>query len=339
MAAIHSAAAVAGQRAAYSEASAPMAPEPLPSVQRPLRTTDVPGVPRGERRGPLWKHPHHGVVAWAGLDASSPATRIHAAAAAEDGAALGTWAAAWLHGARELDGLGLDGRTALPVVFCPGASGRRRRRSGLVPLRSGLDPADVVVIHGVAVTSPVRTAFDLGRTAPDLDTAVADLDAVCRDARVDVAELAGYAAERAGWKGVPLLRQALPLLDPRARSRPESRMRVVWLRDAGLPAPEVNVPVHEHGPGWKLGEPDLLDVATGLVGEYDGAHHRAIAQHGADNVREETFERHGLTVVRCIWADVLERRRLAHRMRARYAEAREVTRRSWYVPPSQLRWR
>jgi hypothetical protein len=308
-------------------------------VERPHRRGEVPGVDGAELRGPLWNHPHRGVVAWSGLDVDAPLTRIQAAAEAEDGLPLGTWAAAFLHGARELDGVAHDGCTALPVVFLPSRSGRRRRRPGLEPLRRELDSSDVVVVDGIAVTSPLRTAFDLGRTARSLDEAVADLDALCRDAHIDTVDLERYCAERPGWKGVPLLRLALPLLDPRTRSRPESRLRVVWLRDAELPAPEVNVPVHEEAHGWKLGEPDLLDLETGLVGEFDGAHHRENAQHGSDNVREETFERHGLTVVRAVWADVLERRGLARRLRAGHSDAQKVARRGWYVPPSRLRRR
>ncbi|MFZ5871339.1 MAG: hypothetical protein ACOYXW_12570 [Actinomycetota bacterium] len=284
-----------------------------------------------------WFRPHHGVVCWGGVDRDDPMTRIRAAAEAQHGVPLGTWAAAYLLGARSLDGVALDGRTALDVVFCPGTSGRRRRRPGLVPLRSPLTEDDVVTVDGVLVTSAVRTAFDLGRTATDLYSAVADLDALLRALRTPVEELEQYTAERPGWKGVPLLREALSLLDPRARSRPESRMRVVWVKDAALPRPEVNVETRSTADGVLLGIPDLLDLESGLVGEYDGAEHRRVTQHGADNIREEAFEEQGLTVVRAIWDDVLRRRGLARRLRDGYERARRGQRRTWYVPPSQLR--
>lgn len=306
-------------------------PDPYtrPTALRAARLTR----PETRRRG--WTRPHRGVLTWGALDLAAPLTRIQAAAEAEPDVPLGTWAAAYLHGATALDGTELDGQSHQPVVFCPGATGRRRPRPGLVPLRSTVAADDVIDVRGIPVTSPLRTAFDLGRTAPDLDTAVADLDALLRATGLPVVALAEYTRQRPRWKGVPLLRAALPLLDPRARSRPESRMRVVWVRDAGLPRPEVNVPVHGLPDGWLLGLPDLLDPATGLVGEYDGAGHRTPEQHGADNIREETFERHGLTVVRAVWRDVLTRNGLARRLRSGYEEARHARRRAWYVPPSR----
>ncbi|MFP5333906.1 MAG: hypothetical protein ACLGIV_01205 [Actinomycetes bacterium] len=314
-----------------------MQPLPARAFQAPWPSSWFPQVSRHERAGPLWLHPHRGVTQSALLDRAAAGTRILAASAALSGVPLATWAAAYVHGATALDGLADDGRTELPVVFCPGRSGARGRRPGLEPLRSLLADDDVTTVHGLPVTSPLRTAFDLGRTAPDLDTAVADVDAVLRATRTPVAELSAYAQERPGWKGVPLLRAALPLLDPRARSRPESRMRVVWVRDAGLPRPQVNVETRSQQDGVLLGIPDLLDLETGLVGEYDGAGHRETRQHGADNVREETFEEHGLTVVRAIWDDVRRRQGLARRLRSGHARARRQQRRTWYVPPSQLR--
>lgn len=74
-------------------------------------------------------------------------------------------------------------------------------------------------------------------------------------------------------------------------------MRVLWMVDAGLPRPLVNAPVYLAN-GEFLGVPDLLDEASGLVGEYDGAGHRALQQHIEDNVREEGLESGGLVVVR-----------------------------------------
>ena len=52
------------------------------------------------------------------------------------------------------------------------------------------------------------------------------------------------------------------------------------------------------GDGRLLGISDLLDPATGLLGEYDGAQHREELQHALDNAREEGFEDDGLTVYR-----------------------------------------
>ena len=314
-----------------------MQPIPDPLVARPWRLGAPPErVIRAVAgaRGPLWTRPHRGVLAWSALDPTSTWFRVLAAAEAEPGVPLGTWAAAWLHGANDLDGERADG-TPLDVVYCPGRSGRRAPRPGLRPLRSELDDEDVVVVRGIPVTSPVRTAFDLGRTAPDLDSAVADLDCLLRHTGTGVLALTEYTARRPRWKGVPLLRAALPLLDPRSRSRPESRMRVVWIRDAGLPAPLCNAEVRSRKGRRLLGIPDLLDPESGLVGEYDGGYHRDPDQHGADNVREERLEEHGLVVVRATWRHVIERTALARRLRAGYALAQRNPTRRWYAPTSR----
>jgi hypothetical protein len=90
---------------------------------------------------------------------------------------------------------------------------------------------------------------------------------------------------------------------------------VVWVREAGLPYPLVNVALHGTK-GQLLGLPDLFDVESALVGEYDGAGHRIDTQHQADNIREERFESHNLTVVRATKGDLLgSRRPLVERLR------------------------
>ena len=171
------------------------------------------------------------------------------------------------------------------------------------------------------VTGPERTCFELIRRGP-LEEAVVAVDAMLRAKSVTMDGMAGYIAGKTGWNGVPLAREALRLADPRAASCPESRLRVCWVTEAGLPRPDVNVPVHSSD-GWFLGVPDLPDPATGLVGEYDGAHHRRLKQHSDDNVREERMEASGLTVVRATAIDLRSRwRELRDRLRQGRGNAR-----------------
>lgn len=99
------------------------------------------------------------------------------------------------------------------------------------------------------------------------------------------------------------------LADPRAASFPESRLRYVWVVEAGLPVPLVNVTLTDTD-GHRLGDPDLLDIEAALVGEYDGAHHRALDSHTRDNAREEGFELRNLVVVRATSIDLWPRRPL-----------------------------
>lgn len=109
--------------------------------------------------------------------------------------------------------------------------------------------------------------------------------------------LASFLTSQARWRGIEQARRALPLCDPRARNAWETRMRLVWMLDAGLPRPRCNPPLLDLF-GNLLGYPDLLDPVAGVVLEYDGSGHRRIRQHDRDNRREELFEEHGLVVSR-----------------------------------------
>jgi hypothetical protein len=299
----------------------------------------LPGGPtRHQLSGAAWTRPHRGVVVWGDQDHQAPALRILCAAQALPGVPLGGWAAAYVHGAVELDG-GRGRRDLEPITFCPGTSGARRPRAGLVPLRSRLDDADVVAVNGLMVTSPARTAFDLARTARTLHQAVADVDALLRvrPSVLTVEEFAAYVQSQRGFLGIDQTRACVPLVSPGARSRPESMLRVVWVADAGLPTPLVNPKVFSVAIGRLLGLPDLLDPDSGLVGEYDGAHHRDLDQHTGDNVREEAFEDAGLTVVRATVTDLRHREQLAARLRKGYRRARRAQVRDWFVQPDRTR--
>jgi hypothetical protein len=291
----------------------------------------LPGA--GERRGPLWRRPHYGVLAWIGSDEEDPRQRILAASAAVDGLPLAGWAAAYLHGAKELDGEANDG-TALPVLFCPGTTGARRPRPGLQPLRSTLEPADVVQIDGVACTSLNRTAFDLARQADSLHHAVADLDVMLRSTKLRQPDLHEYIQRQGRRWGVVQAREALTLLDPFALSRPESRLRVLWVIDAELPRPLVNAAVFDRVSGRRIGAPDLLDPESGLAAEYDGDYHWELGQSTADNRRQQRLESLGLTIVRVTALDMHDPDRLVQRLQEGYARARRVRRRNWWVPRS-----
>jgi hypothetical protein len=98
-----------------------------------------------------------------------------------------------------------------------------------------------------------------------------------------------------------------------------------------LPKPAVNVAVLDSY-GAFAGIPDLLDEASGLVGEYDGGQHRELVQHTNDNAREERLESLGLVVVRATSVDLKSRRKqLVARLRRGYQRARGQHRRSWQI--------
>ncbi len=246
----------------------------------------------------------------------SPSQRIaEAAARLPTYGAIGGWAAAYWRGARFLDGRhGLDpqgGGSAsarlhrAPVLLCVGdGTGHIRPSPGVQLSRARLTAEDVTVVRGLAVTTAVRTAFDGARLAPSLVEAVVFLDMMMAAGLLTLDELAAYLpAHRPAWKGVGQARGAWSLADPASKSPPETRLRMLWIREAGLPRPLVNRAVFSLD-GALIGIPDLLDVESATVGEYDGEEHRDLRNHTADNAREETFEEHGLVVARVTSIDL-----------------------------------
>jgi hypothetical protein len=291
-----------------------------------------------------WDRRHHGY--WSDAPAESqPWQRIiDASVVLPAGAAIGGWAAAFLHGAETLDGHQWDG-TPLDVMVCV-AREQRVRRPGIDDFRSALLPDDVTRLHGVPVTSLVRTAFDLTRRATSLTEAVCSLDALAHGTDLNYGDLAGYTVDRPRWRGVHLARAALELADRRSLSPYESRLRMLWQLDAGLPTLECNIPLFTPD-GELIGYPDGLAEPSGVVVEYDGAHHRDAKQQSTDNAREERFERHGLIVVRVGSHDLFaERTRTIARLRAAHEEGLRrdrsrdrwvTTRPSWWIPPEWYR--
>jgi len=256
--------------------------------------------------------------------------RIFAAAAAVDGAPLGGWAAAYLHGARELDGE-TPGGEPLPVLFSIGKSGTKRPRQGLKPFRSPMGVEDVVQINGVLCTSLVRTTFDLARLAPTLADAVADVDTMLRCTRLRLTDADRYVQLQRRVPGLVQVREALRLADPLSLSRPESKLRVLWVVDAGLPQPLVNASIFVRRTARRAGDPDLLDAKTGLAGVYDGDYHWELAQSTADNRRQERLEGLGLTIVRVTAIDMRRPEQLVDRLQAAYARACQVKSRDWFT--------
>ena len=154
---------------------------PLPDglVRRPVRIRDLrdAGVSPAELRGALWQRPARGVRLWGNDQGiADPAVRAHAVAVAlPQDAALTCWAAAYLLGVTDLDGVAWtkQGESQLDVHVVRTADRSRIRRPGVTTVRSQLSPSDVVEVDGVRVTSPVRTTFELLRRVPLVEAVVA----------------------------------------------------------------------------------------------------------------------------------------------------------------------
>jgi hypothetical protein len=283
-------------------------------------------------KGPNWRRVGRGFYTPTIDGALTPGQRILDAAPFIGGGVLGGWAAAYVHGVDWLDGidpftfeeLRVDclavRRPQLPAI---------RHRNNVVPR------ADRMVVDGIAVTTPTRTAFDGARWAGSLEEAVVFTDAVAHFTGIDPVELERFAVEHPYYQGVQQAIAAAKLTNGDVLSSWESRLRCCYLLDAGLPDNLlVNVPIFAGG--RELGRPDLLDPDAGLVLEFDGAQHRDRAQHHRDNIREEEFEDTNLTVLRADSLDLTrERDSFVRRVHTGYARSvvRDRSKDRWTLDP------
>ncbi len=187
--------------------------------------------------------------------------------------------AAWLWGANMV--LAPNDHLAVPRVHVFSPPGHRLRNGLVASGERMLADHDVALLDGLRVTTPLRTACDLGRLL-HRDQALAAMDALTALGFFTVAELVREVWRFKGYRGVVQLRALAPWVDPGAQSPPESVLRLRWL-DLGLPRPICQVPVMSpHGTTWWLdiGLPELRFAA-----EYDGE-----AFHGEEQ-REHDDER------------------------------------------------
>ncbi len=197
-------------------------------------------------------------------------------------------AAAALYGAKWVDvGASID-------LIHPNA----RAPLGIVIHRDTLCPEEFGSVAGMPVTTPARTAFDLGRWLTR-NAAVARIDALGRATRFDDTDLQAVIDRHPGARHVRRLKTALAVHDPGAQSPQETWLRLV-VTDAGYPRPRTQIPI-DCGDGYPRYYLDLgwKDVMIGM--EYDGAHHRTDPQQARhDIVRHEMLTALGWTIIRVV---------------------------------------
>lgn len=172
--------------------------------------------------------------------------------------------AAWLHGVDTLTWAEHDITPPVDVRAAHGAA--RVRRQGVTGGERDLPDSDIIIVHGVRVTTPVRTALDLGRRLRRRE-AYAALCELARLHRLTPTDLTGRVEEFRGQRGVIQLRGLVPLVDVRYESPREAW---VWLaiHDAGLPTPTPQVWVECHeGDRYRL---DFAYERAKVAVEYDG---------------------------------------------------------------------
>ncbi|MEO8815549.1 MAG: DUF559 domain-containing protein [Mycobacterium sp.] len=175
---------------------------------------------------------------------------------------------------------------------------------GIIAHSYHLTAREILVLRGVRITTPARTAFDIGRTLPQ-DQAIPILDALANATNFKVDDVVLLANEKPGARGVRRLRSTLPLVDGGAESPQETRLRLLIVR-AGLPTPETQIEFADEF-GNRFIRVDMGWRQWALAVEYDGVQHWSDRyQRSWDIDRIAILEARGWAVVR-VSAEMLTR--------------------------------
>jgi len=169
-------------------------------------------------------------------------------------------AAAALHGSNWI-----DDDEPVELIWC-----NSHPPVGLIIRNQRIESDEVMRVAGLPVTTPARTAFDLARQLA-YGEAVARLDALMRAKWFSIEDVLVLAKQYPGARGLRQLRAVLPRVDPGAASPKETWLRLLLI-DAGLPAPETQIPVVAN---WRTVA--VLDMGWErfkVAVEYDGDQHR-----------------------------------------------------------------
>lgn len=200
-----------------------------------------------------------------------------------EGCVVVDWTATWLYTGLLLPG----GHLEVPPVSLFRHAGKGRLRNDLCA--SGertFIPEDLTVIEGMVVTTPIRTAWDLGRFFHPV-VAIGGMDGLLRTGAFTKEQLVSEVERFRKQRGVVRLRIVAPLTDGRSESMGESALRFRWAECEDLPRPEPQVPI--------LGDDgqvrywlDLGVEALRFAAEYDGEeHHSSDTDRAHDATRRE----------------------------------------------------
>ena len=184
---------------------------------------------------------------------------------------------------------------------------------GVLTRRYVLMDGETQTMDGRTVTTPERTAFDIGRRGA-VRSAVVRLDALARATGFKVDDVLRLVKCHPRSPGLRRLETALQLVDAGAQSPRESYLRLLLI-DAGLPCPQTQIPVLGVD-GIPVAYLDLGWEDCRVAVEYDGEHHRTDRRQYVKDIRRlEMLERMGWIVVRVVAedhpADIVRRVRAA----------------------------
>lgn len=176
-----------------------------------------------------------------------------------------------------------------------------RAPRGVLTRRCALIDGETQTITGLSVTTPERTAFDIGRSGA-VRSAVVRLDALARATGFKVDDVLRIAKCHPRSPGLRRLEAALELVDAGSQSPRESYLRLLLI-DAGLPRPQTQIPVLGVD-GIPVAYLDLGWEDWMVAVEYDGDQHRTDRRQYVKDIRRlAMLEEMGWTVVRVVVED------------------------------------
>jgi very-short-patch-repair endonuclease len=173
-----------------------------------------------------------------------------------------------------------------------------------------LRPDERTVVDGLPLSSALRTAWDVAALEP-LPVAVAALDGMVRAESIGLPELRVMAAQGMGRFGAARVRRAVPLVDPRAESAPESRVRVALVLAGLAPEPQYEV----RSGGRFLARVDFAWPEARVALEYEGAYHFEDGQIVRDEERMSRLRAAGWIVIRISAADLRDLEAVVEKVR------------------------
>ena len=211
---------------------------------------------------------------------------LEAAQRLPEAGAVSGWASLRLAGANLCDGLGA-GRSGC-VAGSAGRATDRQLPAGPGCVRPRTQHSGVVIRHGVPCTTVARAVLDAVRwTGDEREGRRHHRHRLGRGAH-DARAARGVRRPAGRAPGTARLRRALSMANDRSRSPNETRLRLIWRVDAGLPEPQCTWPVADLD-GRRLGRPDLLSAALAVVGEFDGDDHSRARTRSIDAGKESAY--------------------------------------------------
>lgn len=210
--------------------------------------------------------------------------------------------AAWLWSQRNATAAGLSAAALYETKWIDADSPAELIRpeacdvESIVIHRDRLRHDESSLAQGIPVTTPARTAFDLGRR-DRFETAIMRVDALANATGIKPEEVDRVAGEHRGARGSVQLRRVIELMDGGAESPQETRTRLL-LMAAGFPRPRTQILVVDDV-GMFVGRIDMGWVEWRVGIEYDGPQHwDDPEQHARDIDRLAGLAAGGWTIIR-----------------------------------------